>query len=495
MDMPLKLPTFSNREPAIIYHWLAVLRWLAVVGQVGAVVVAVWGLGLSLPLGAVFGVVSVTLVTNVGLTVYLRYGRPAARWLPGVLMLDVVLLSVLLGLTGGPANPFCSLYLVNVALSVVVLGAGWAAVTAGLAVVGYGVLFWVSRRLDMSGLEPWVGQLGQWVSMALVAGLITYFIGRVSGELRRREAELSEVRERNARNEQLAALTTLAAGAAHELGSPLGTIAVAAKELERSARIGLSGHPAGAGMAEDATLIRQEVERCRKIINRMRIDVGSEASRRPTVMAAADFVGLVLEDLRDDERGRVAVDVAADCRVINVPVRNVQQAMVVLLKNAFDAGGTAVKMQVGRRARAAGGQKGAGAELVFAVEDDGPGMTDEVMRRAGQPFFTTKDVGKGMGLGLFLVRLIAETYKGQLTLARLPLGGTRAELTIEEQPFRTEEISYELRTILQSDSGDGRDVRASAEPHGGGRGGRRGERAGGADEHAGQRKDCGEPVG
>ena len=467
--MPLRLPTFSNREPTIIYHWLAVLRWLAVVGQVAAVMVAVLGLGLHLPVLAVLAVVSVTLVTNVGLEVYLRSHRPSAAWLPGILVMDVVLLTVLLGLTGGPKNPFCILYVVNVALSVAVLGVSWSAVMAGIAVACYGLLFAVHLPLDLERLEPWVGQLGQWVSMALVAGLITYFIGRVSGELRKREAELLEVRERNARNEQLAALTTLAAGAAHELGSPLGTIAVAAKELERSARIALAGHPAAGTMAEDATLIRGEVERCRRIINRMRIDVGSEVSRRPTVLAAADFVQLVLEDLREDERKHVKVEIAPECRVMNVPVRNVQQAMVVLLKNAFDAGGerVAVKMVVGRR-------EGPVSRLVFGVEDNGPGMTDEVMRRAGQPFFTTKEVGKGMGLGLFLVRLIAETYKGQLQLSRMPEGGTRAELTIEEQPFKIEEVSDELRAILQSDSGFGRGIGRTPVQSGGQHGGERG---------------------
>ena len=200
----------------------------------------VLGLRYSLvPLGAVL---AVTVLTNLGLTVWMRAGARGEvppRWLsPAVLVLDVGLLTVLLYYTGGPDNPFAVLYVVHVAMATVVLGPAWVWGIVALSGLCYGVLVLQHHPLivPQRDLPDWVDAVGQWTALVLVVSLLGYFIGRVMSALRTREAELATMRERAQLNERLASLTTLAAGAAHELGTPLGTIAVVAKELELAAR-------------------------------------------------------------------------------------------------------------------------------------------------------------------------------------------------------------------------------------------------------------------
>jgi two-component system sensor histidine kinase RegB len=391
------------------------LRWLAVVGQVAATIVAVGLLKLQLPLLPIGAVVLFTAVSNAALV----WGRPAStpsfRLVQLLILVDVVALTALLYFTGGPANPFSIFYLVHVAMAVVVLGLGWTWVVVGMTTVCYGGLFAWHVPLAGGPIPGWVAGVGNWFALVLVAVLIASFIGRIERSLRHRERELTDARERAARNEQLAGLTTLAAGAAHELNTPLGTIAVVAKELEV-----MAGDPS---IREDAQLIRREVDRCREIIARLRFDIGEELSNR-RVLDVATLVNHLRQDLRPEESGRLRVQTGADVQSVTAPGRALEQALLVLLRNAFDASPAhaSVTLSIDR---------GGGATR-FLVEDRGTGMSDELLRHAGQPFFTTKEPGKGMGLGLFLVRLVAEQSGAQFSIDSRPGAGTRCLLELPD---------------------------------------------------------------
>jgi len=235
--------------------------------------------------------------------------------------------------------------------------------------------------------------------------------------LRERESELVEMRERVTRNEQLAALTTLAAGAAHELNTPLGTIAVVAKELE----VGTESTADGESIREDARLIRREVDRCREIISRLRFDVGEDVSqRRP--MAVTSLIKNLRSDLRAEEAGRLRVLIGSDVESVTAPAGALEQALLVLLRNAFDASppGAGVTLSIQRRE----------GRIRIEVEDRGAGMSEELLRHAGEPFYTTKEPGKGMGLGLFLVRLVAERCGATFSLYSKLGEGTRCVLEL-----------------------------------------------------------------
>jgi two-component system sensor histidine kinase RegB len=381
------------------------------------------------------GVVALTAASNVALFAVARRGRAVhGQLVGGVLVLDTVALTALLFLCGGPSNPFSTLYLVYVTLAALALGIRWASVVVAVSAAGYALLFLAGDQAagmahmhhDSSAFSAHLQTM--WVAFTVTAALIAYFVARVARALREREEELAQARDLAVRTEKLASLSTLAAGAAHELGTPLGTIAVASKELERA----LLRSTELATLSEDARLIRDEVERCRQIVQQMSGRSGEAMGEVPV------SVGLeqILEEVRRppsssghaSKPGELRVDVDADLPARFVlPVRGLVQSLRNLVDNAWDAGGPAneVRLHVRR----------AGGYLSFEVEDRGAGMPGDVLGRVGEPFFTTKPPGKGTGLGIFLARTFAERWHGRLTLRSDAGRGTRAAL---ELPLGTE---------------------------------------------------------
>jgi two-component system, sensor histidine kinase RegB len=416
----LEPPRAGTQEQQIILRWLARLRWLAVCGQAIATWIAVFVLHLRLPTIAIECLILLTVLSNLGISFWRH--RTVPPWLvPGILVLDVGLLTALLICSGGPSNPLSALYLVHVAMAVVTLRGRGPWIVVAWTAACYGLLFVVpwSKPLRLSEAAR---ATADWVALVLVSIVTAYFVGRTTASLRRRERELADARERAGRNEQLAALTTLAAGAAHELNTPLSTIAVVAKELElQSKQMSLAN-----GFADDARLIRQEVDRCQIILGRMRADILQGEWQKRTEIGAMEFVEQLRKELHLVAGESLRIECAKDLKQIDVPVRAVQQTLGILVDNALDASpeDKDVRLAIFSREN----------RLIFEVEDQGAGMADEVIRRAGEPFFTTKPPGQGMGLGLFLARLVAEKLGGSLKLSSEPGKGTRAvfELPAEQ---------------------------------------------------------------
>jgi two-component system sensor histidine kinase RegB len=405
----------SEHEQEIALGALTRLRWLAVIGQIGATVVASALLRLNLPLIPIALIIFLTAASNAVAVVETRLHKHVASLPQWLLLLDVGSLTALLYFTGGASNPFSVLYLVHVVMAVTLLGSAWTWLVMLLASACYAALFvWY---IPLPVIPAHVLGIGHWLALALVAVLIAVFIGRVEGLLRERESELVEMRERVTRNEQLAALTTLAAGAAHELNTPLGTIAVVAKELE----VGTDPSASRDSIREDAQLIRREVDRCREIISRLRFDVGEDVSQRRPI-AVTSLVKNLRADLRAEEAGRLRVLIGSDVETVTAPGGALEQALLVLLRNAFDASppGAGVTLSIQRRE----------GRIRIEVEDRGAGMSEELLRHAGEPFYTTKEPGRGMGLGLFLVRLVAERCGATFSLHSKLGEGTRCVLEL-----------------------------------------------------------------
>lgn len=405
----------------ITLQWVLRLRWGAAVGQLVTALATRELLGLRFSLGWVLALIAATVGSNLVLARALRRGvKPSERGLAALLLLDMLLLTAVLALTGGPNNPFSVLYMVHITLAAVVLGPRWAWPLVALGVGSYGALFLLkyggASTHAQHGHYPFHLQ-GMWVAFAIAACVITYFVTRIATELRTREMENTALRDRAARSDKLAALSTLAAGAAHELGTPLSTIALVAHELERALERGTATGP---GLREDTRLIRTEVERCREILRQLHADAGQALGELPESIAAEAFSEQLRRALGPLDSARVVLDCALGTEPLRVPQRTFMQILRSLVRNALDAGPHAVTVQVHR----------SGDALRVRVEDRGSGMPPEVLRRAGEPFFTTKPPGYGMGLGLFLARAVAERLGGSLELSSTPGVGTVASLDL-----------------------------------------------------------------
>lgn len=419
-------PTTLGRDfaPNLALPWVVRLRYGIACGEAAIILGMAFGFHLTVPLSWMFAILSVVVGTNLLLS---RKPQVSTRFpqatLGAIFVLDTLCLTAMLGLTGGSTNPFSLLYLVQITLSAVVLKKTWTWALGVLSTVCFGLLFVYhvpapafETHHDPQGLSPHL--VGMWVAFIVAAALITFFTGKVSDDLREREHQVLTLQEQIAKNERLASLATLAAGAAHELGTPLGTIAVVSRELERIA----AQSPAGDDIREDAKLIRSEVERCRLILERMSVEGAEPMGEAPRNILLTELLNKTLLQFSESQRGALRLSVPDEGLAVVLPVQATTHSLAALIKNALEANVGDGKIVI--RAERIGSQ------VTFSVADCGQGMPDHILRRIAEPFFTTKAPGKGMGLGTFLVRTFAERLGGDLSFESAPGKGTTAKLDL-----------------------------------------------------------------
>jgi two-component system sensor histidine kinase RegB len=239
-------------------------------------------------------------------------------------------------------------------------------------------------------------------------------------------AELRRVERERSRSDKLEALGTLAGGAAHELATPLSTIAVVANEMTRMLQ---EAAPPPALLHEDVALIRAEVDHCQTILQRMTGRAGQWMAEEHTTIDLQRLVELTRAELTQAGRVQWSVPPGAADVVLCVPGESVAQGLRGLLQNALDA--TADEQLVRFSA------EWDDQSVHITVQDSGTGMAPDVLARAGEPFFTTKEPGRGMGLGLFLTRTVIERLGGQLQLDSVPGQGVTAAVTLPRRPLNS----------------------------------------------------------
>lgn len=445
----LPLPRGPNEGSAsqrlrVNLTWLIKLRWVACIGQLLVISIVMYAFQVTLPFVPLASVISLTVLTNVGLVGWSVRLSPRAVWsqqtadylLLAILVLDLLSLTALLYLTGGPNNPFCLFFFVNLSLAGVLLPRITAVLFHFLGAISFGfLLFSHEPLLIASGVEvlPPIYVSGQgdlrhfglFIAFLTCSSVIVYFMTRLTGELRQHELDLRQAQAQQSKSEKYEALGTLAAGAAHELSTPLSTIAVVAKEAEAMGRTTALPEE----LAEDLSLIRSEVDRCRRILNRMAIGAGQVIGESFSETTPERLLHEVLAELQKVIAEPVGLDLdhASKSEVIQLPPIAVAQALRALVKNAIDAVPSQGPIRLTSRL---------GSKWTLVITDRGPGMPEEILQRVSEPFFTTKAPGSGMGLGVFLARSVVERLGGQIRIDSQSRVGTSVTVTLPRRQNR-----------------------------------------------------------
>ncbi|MBV7429020.1 MULTISPECIES: ATP-binding protein [unclassified Acidovorax] len=396
------------------------LRWIAVVGQVFTIEMAHYSLGLVLPQREMLLVVGCLALFNVASLLRLRMGPVVVRnvELFLALLIDVAVLTVQLYLSGGTSNPFVFLYLLQITLGAVLLRGAyiWSIVITTLLCFGLLAVYHLPLELPQDlhqGLSS-LYVIGLLVCFALNATLVVVFITRISLNLRERDARLAAARRRRVEEEHIVRMGLLASGAAHELGTPLSTLAVILGDWRRDER--LAAHEP---LQEDIGEMQAQVQRCKSIVSGILLSAGEtrgEASVQTTVRTFVDALAEEWRSTRSMPRFVYDNDFGADTPMVSDTT--LQQMVFNVLDNARDASPAWVRLAITRSADA----------LRITVTDAGPGFAPGMLARLGTPYQSTKE-RPGGGLGLYLVLNVARTLGGSVTAHNRPEGG--AEVTIE----------------------------------------------------------------
>src|SRR5919197_4308855 len=382
------------------------LRWVAVIGQTTAVLVVYYGLDFELPIWACLAVIVLAAWLNVALRVRFRVTQRVepdrAAWL---FAFDIAEIAILLFLTGGLQNPFSFLLLGPVLLSATALPPRMIGILGGFAALCATVLAFYSYPLPWDPDEtlklPSIYVMGVWIATLLALGFIAVHAWQLAEESRQLADALAATELVLAREQHLSQLDGLAAAAAHELGTPLATITLIAKELQLAIKPN-SEH------ADDVRLLNEQAKRCRAILAKLtELSSGAPFDRMK-------LSTLIEEVVAPHRNFGVAINVALSAGEAAEPVGGRNPAILYglgnLLENAVDFAHERVEV-----AAAWNGQ-----DVAVTITDDGPGFAPEVMDRIGEPYVTNRrrrnvdGEASGLGLGFFIAKTLLERSGARL---------------------------------------------------------------------------------
>ena len=403
---------------------LVKLRWLALTGQTAAALITYFVLGFSLPLGACLLVIAMSAVLNIGLR--FSYGRvdqlnelPAAA----VLAFDILQLTALLYLTGGIENPFSMLFLAPIMISAVSLG-GWMtlsltalmiAAASLLTVAHYPLPWFAGETLKL----PLIYATGVWTAHVVSAAFIAIYLWLVALEARKLADALTATELVLAREQHLTQLDGLAAAAAHELGTPLATVTLVVRDLQKQI-------PATDPLAEDIALLAEQVARCRNILGKL-TSLGGDAGDILDEMTLSLMIEEVVGPQRYFGVNIVIVEKGEGRQPIARRNTGILYGLGNLIENAIDFAAAEVRIIARWDA----------GSVMLVIEDDGPGFSPDVIGRIGAPYVTTKtnrraksEDGAGLGLGLFIAKTLLERSGAVVTTANVPPPKSGARIKI-----------------------------------------------------------------
>jgi len=408
---------------------LVPIRWVAVAGQALTILIVHYGLGYRLPLVPALGVVGGSVVLNVAL-ILLRQAAARLGERDAALCLgyDILQLAILLYLTGGLQNPFSTLILAPVTVAATILSRRPVIALSILAVAATSVLALWHMPLPWR-TEPLVFPpelvLGIWVALVLATVFIGSYTWSVAQEARRLRDAVAATQLALAREQRISAVGALAAAAAHELGSPLATIAVVARELAHDL-------PADSPHSDDAALLLSQSERCRKILAELarqpEHDGGSPYTRLP-ISALVETAGT----MHQHEGVKLIFATAGQPGPEEPLVRRspeIMHGLNNLVQNAVQFARREVSVTTFWDE----------ATVTVEVADDGPGFPLHLLGRLGEPYISTRaGAGDHMGLGIFIAQSLLERSGAELIFDNLPEGGAHVAISWNRANLETVE--------------------------------------------------------
>jgi len=399
--------------PDVGVRTLVLLRWFGIAGQLTTLAVVGLLLGYPLPWGPALAAIGASAMLNVGLvTLYPRQARLAGREALLHLSFDLVQLGVLVFLTGGLANPFVTLLLVPVTVASALLSARATAAVVLLAVLILVAHWNWALPLPWGGADfrlPETYRLGILTAQVFGLGFLAVYVWRISAEGRRQAQALAATQTALEREAKMSALGSLAAAAAHELGGPLGTITLVARELEDA----LGNDP---DFGDDIRLLNQEAKRSRDILVGLARRAEAEDPFPRLSMAA------LLREIARPYEGDKAIAVETSEAAAPLMVRRSPEllhGLANLVSNAARHAGSRVVLRADV----------AGAEVAVTVADDGPGFDPALLPKLGEPFLGPSRSGSGgTGLGIFIATTLLERTGGRIAFANAPNGGAKVEI-------------------------------------------------------------------
>jgi len=402
---------------------LIALRWFAMAAELGLALLAGQWLGAGTQLEPVLVVCTAQLGLNLASLAYGGRGAAATdRQLFAQLLLDVAALTAIAYFAGGSTNPLISLYLLWIAAGAAMLDAGLATALAGLCIAAYSLVNFVHTEVHIHDHEKalQIHLIGMWVVFVFSAITICWSVLRLTAAVRRRDAELAAARETALRGERVVALGNLAAGAAHELGTPLATLAVLAGELLRDPQL-------AAPLRPELELMQGQIQECKRIITQLAAQAGTSRAEALLAGPLDEWFTQLVERWR---RQRPLVTAQLRLEGAQPGPRVVMdatlgQALLNLFNNAADASPEQVEIAVRWDADAFEAQ----------VLDRGGGIASAVQMRLGRELVTTRE--DGMGMGLVLAYAAVERSGGTLSFVARPGGGTVATVRIALAALRS----------------------------------------------------------
>lgn len=422
--------TAPQRHSLVSLRRLSWLRWALLAGQAMLLVSCESLAGIALPYKPLLFLFAVQTVFNVFTVARLHWHTrhstvPSDAELMVQMMVDLTALSAILFYTGGATNPFVSFYLPGLAIASAILPWRLVVTLAAYALACYSMLLLEYIPLDLHNPDNAVNYhlAGMWLNFVASAVMIAFFVARLSNALRQRDAQLNEARELLLREARVEALNDQAAAVAHEIGTPLATLAVIAGELRADAENTNRSDTPVADYQADLRTMEQQLELCRSILARLRADHETLAPQRIDAWLAPFVERWQLRHPQASLQAGAAPDAAAQA----VDTARISQILTIALDNAARsqqaAGhdhrqGPPLRLDIAREADA----------LVYRVTDHGHGLPPGLRARLGES--PVASAHGGQGIGLYLAQSAARQLGGQISWHDNPAGGTVLELRL-----------------------------------------------------------------